>query len=103
MKELDSAKNVTLIVRVLMVLCAVLFLVDFLYHRHSYVPGEGMSGFYAFVGFLAFTGVILGARALRLLIRRDESFYAPNSVDAEEYPEEGLERIEHTESTRTNS
>jgi hypothetical protein len=94
MKQLDSPKNVALYIKVLGVLCGLLFIADFLYHRHTYVPGEGVPGFYAFMGFLAFTAVILGSRLLRVFIRRDENFYAPYSVDAEEYPEQGLEKLE---------
>lgn len=94
MKQLDSPANVALIIKVLIGLCILLFLIDLVYHRHTYVPGEGLPGFYAIVGFLAFTAVILGSKLLRVFIRRDEKFYAPYSVDAEEYPEEGLERLQ---------
>lgn len=78
------------------VLCVVLFLLDFIVHRHTYVPGEGFPGFYAIVGFIAFTLIVLGATQLRRVILRNENYYAPFSVDAEEYPEQGLEKTAHT-------
>ena len=40
---------------------------------------------------------MLGAKALRVFIARDESFYAPHGVDAEEYPSDGTERLSHEE------
>jgi len=59
------------------------------------VPGEAITGYHAVVGFIAFTLIVLGAKLLRVFIRRDESYYAPNSVDAEFYPDAGLERLTH--------
>lgn len=92
----DSPDKVERVIRGLTILCVILFLLDFILHRHAYAPGEGLPGFYAFVGFIAFTVIVLGATQLRKLILRTENYYAPYSVDAEEYPEEGLERLEHS-------
>ena len=88
----ESESKVKLAILILAGLCAVLFLLDFLVHRHSYAPKEGTPGFYALTGFLAFSFIVLGSAALRWFIARSENYYSPNSVDAEEYPEEGLER-----------
>jgi len=91
----DSATSVERVIFWLSVLCTVLFILDFIVHRHSYAPGEGLPGFYALVGFVAFTGIVLGATQLRRLILRNEQYYSPHSVDAEHYPESGLEQLEH--------
>ena len=93
----ESADKVKLAIMILGGLCAVLFVLDFIIHRHSYAPKEGTPGFYALTGFLAFSFIVLGSSALRWFIARSEDFYAPNSVDAEEYPEEGLERLHHSD------
>ncbi len=93
----DSPKSVNKLILGLSVLCVFLFLMDFLWHRHTKVPGEGVYGFYALAGFISFTVIVLGAKALRVFIARDESFYAPHGVDAEEYPSEGTERLSHEE------
>ena len=93
----DSAKKVHTLIIGLSVLCALLFLLDFIWHRHTKVPGEGLYGFYAIVGFVAFTVIVLGARALRVFIGRDESFYGEHGVDSEEYPLEGTQRLHHEE------
>ncbi len=82
----ESPSAVNTAIKVLAALCGLLFLLDFVIHRHTYVPGEGMWGFYAFTGFIAFTLIVLGAKTLRTLILRDENYYGEQSVDSEEYP-----------------
>jgi len=91
----ESAAAVKRAIYGLGALCAVLFVLDFLVHRHSYAPYEHVPGFYALVGFLGFSFVVLASGALRWFIRRGEDFYAPNSVDVEAYPDAGLERKNH--------
>jgi len=91
----DSATAVQKVITGLGVLCAVLFLLDLVAHRHAYAPGEGLPGFYVVVGFVAFTLIVLGAAGLRKLILRNENYYAPFSVDSEAYPPSGLHTIEH--------
>ena len=88
----DDPASVQRLILGLAGLCGLLFVVDLFIHRHTEVPGEGFPGYYAIVGFIAFTLIVLGAKQLRVLIRRDESFYAPDGVDAERYPEAGTER-----------
>ena len=90
----ESADKVRLAIYILAGLCAVLFILDFVVHRHAYAPNENTPGFYALTGFLAFSFIVLGAGLLRKLIAKPENYYAPNAVDAEDYPEEGLNREE---------
>jgi len=94
----DSDTAVDRLVLGLTVFCVLLALLDFVVHRHTYVPGEGFPAFYALLGFIAFSAIVLLSRALRKFIKRDETFYAPHSVDAEVYPDEGLERLTYGES-----
>ena len=91
----DSPKSVHKLIVGLSVLCVFLFLMDFVWHRHTKVPGEGFYGFYAIAGFVSFTLIVLGARSLRTLIRRDETFYGEHGVDSETYPMEGTQRLNH--------
>jgi len=91
----DSPDAVGRVILGLSVLCVLLFVLDFIIHRHAYAPGEGLPGFYAVVGFGAFTIIVLGATQLRRLILRNEIYYSPYSVDAEEYPEDGLDKLNH--------
>lgn len=81
----------------LIVLCLFLFAMDFVWHRHTKVPGEEFYGFHAIAGFVSFTVIVLGARMLRLLIRRDESYYSDAGVDSEEYPDTDTRRLTHTQ------
>ncbi len=92
----ESAASLGLAIRILAGFCALLFVLDVILHRHSYAPGEGLVGFYCFVGFFAFTLIVLGAKKLRTWILRSEDYYAPNAVDSEEYPESQLEKLEHS-------
>ena len=84
------------VVTPLAITCVVLFVLDFFIDRHPHVPGEGFPAFYAICGFLAFTLIVLGAKQLRRLIKQPETWYAPHAVDAEDYPEAGLEQLEAT-------
>jgi len=93
----ESAASVQKAIYALIGLCALLFVLDFIIHRHAYAPYEGTPGFYALTGFLAFSFIILGATALRWVIARREDYYAPNSIDAEEYPSEGLAKRHHSD------
>lgn len=91
----ESEAKIKLAILILAGVCALLFVLDFVVHRHSYAPNEGTPGFYALTGFLAFSFIVLGSGALRWLIARSEDYYSPKSVDAEEYPEQDLERRHH--------
>jgi len=91
----DSVSSVNRVISYLGILCAFLFILDFIVHRHAYAPAEGLPGFYAIVGFIAFTFIVLAASQLRRLILRKENYYSPNNVDAEPYPEGELERLNH--------
>jgi len=91
----DTSSGLNRLIIGLIVLCVFLFAMDFVWHRHVKVPGEGFYGFHAIAGFASFTVIVLGARLLRVLIRRDESYYGADSVDGELYPEQGTQRTEH--------
>jgi len=90
----DSPVRVQRVILGLGALCAVLFLFDLFWHRHAYVPGEGLWGFHAIAGFVSFTAIVLGAKSLRTLILRTEDYYAPRAVDTETYPGAGLDRVD---------
>ena len=85
----------TWLIRILIGLCAVFMLWDLTYEKHGYMEMERVFAFYAGFGFIAFSIVIFGAKALRKLTQRDEDFYAPNSVDTEEYPDKELKKEVH--------
>ena len=60
---------------VVVVICAGLGLADLLYHKHTHFDWEGWVGFYGIFGFLSFVFLVLTAKGLRKLIKRDEDYY----------------------------
>ena len=49
--------------------------VDVIHHRHEIAEAEGLPGFYAVFGFLAFTFVVLSGWVLRRVLSRPETYY----------------------------
>jgi hypothetical protein len=95
LRGIDTPKSANRIFWGLAVLCGVLFLLDFTYEKHGHFEVEHIPGFYGIYGFVMFTGLILVAKALRVLIRRPEDFYGDKAVDSEAYPEDQLARIKN--------
>ncbi|KPU83986.1 hypothetical protein JI58_06405 [Marinosulfonomonas sp. PRT-SC04] len=79
----------------LAVICGLLFLVDFTYEKHGYFDVESLPGFFGVYGFVMFTGLILAAKGLRVLIKRREGFYGDKAVDCEDYPEAELDKVDY--------
>ena len=71
----DEPDNVKKVLRVFYVICAGLFLVDFILHRHVVHPWEEWWGFYAGYGFVACVVLVLAAKELRKLVMRSEDYY----------------------------
>lgn len=71
--ERDGFKRAVIIG--LYVSCALLFAVDFVVHRHVEHPIEHWWGFYPVFGFIALVAIVMGAKLLRVFVRRDESYY----------------------------
>lgn len=88
----DNRRNVDRLVWALAVLCLALALADFAYHKHSYFPIEDIPGFYGFYGFVICAALVIAAKGLRVLLKRNEDYYAPNTVEAEEHPDFDLKR-----------
>jgi predicted MFS family arabinose efflux permease len=72
---LDQPGNVRLLLRVLAGFGALLFVADFLYHKHIHFEAERVFGFYALFGFAAFVGIVLAGKQLRKLLMRPEDYY----------------------------
>ena len=72
---LDDPRNVDRIIRVLGLLCVGLLLVELFYTRESHFGFESWFGFFAWYGFLSYVFIVLSAKLLRRLVRRDEDYY----------------------------
>ena len=72
---LDEPRNVTRIVYGLVALCTVVLLAGFFVDRESHFAVEDWPGFYAVYGFVVSVALVLSAKQLRRLVRRDEDYY----------------------------
>ena len=56
--------------------CAILFLLDFVFHKHNHFDWEEWPGFYAIFGFAACVMLVLIAKyVLRPMVKREENYY----------------------------
>ncbi len=77
-----------------LIACGVLLLLDLVIDRHPKVPGEALPFFYAIIAMATFVGVIFACRWLHDVLQRPTDFYGADAVDAEEYPQDGLDRVD---------
>lgn len=72
---LDDRRNVDRLIYTLLLVGALLFGADFYYHKHVYFPIENRFGFYAWYGFICCVSLVLIAKQLRKVLRRNEDYY----------------------------
>jgi len=73
---LDDPRNVDKVVYTVYGLCGLSLLTDLVVRgRHGHFPVEGWFGFFCFFGFLASVSLVLAAKALRIVLKRDEDYY----------------------------
>lgn len=72
---LDDPRNVTRIVYGLAVLCALALVADFFYTKKPSFDIENIAGFYAIYGFVVSTALVLTAKQMRRVLKRDEDYY----------------------------
>jgi hypothetical protein len=72
---LDDPRNVNKIVYTLYAICALLVLGDLLYHKHTHFEFEHWFGFFGFFGFVACVALVLAAKLLRVVLKREEDYY----------------------------
>ena len=72
---LDNPRNVSWILRGFYGMCLVLFILDFILHRHVTHSWENLNGFYALFGFVACVTLVLIAKQMRKILKRKEDYY----------------------------
>ncbi len=72
---LDSPGNVTWLLRVFYVLCALLLASELLFHKHTELEVESWFGFFGLYGFVGIVLLVLLARLLRKVVMRSEDYY----------------------------
>lgn len=71
----DKPKNVSRLLLGFYIICGILLVVDFIVHRHTVHPWEGLPGFYAIYGFVACVVLVLIAKEMRKVLMRKEEYY----------------------------
>lgn len=72
---LDKPGNLQRLLRWFYIICAALFLADFVIHRHVVHPWENLFGFYGIFGFVACVILVLAAKEMRKVLMRKEDYY----------------------------
>ncbi|MBE0584141.1 MAG: hypothetical protein IH612_10340 [Desulfofustis sp.] len=90
----DDPKNIRRVLYVLYCCCAVLFILDFVIHRHLIHPWERLVGFYAVYGFVGCVVLVLIAKWMRTFLMRDEAYYDREELSVTE-AEGGGDHVEH--------
>jgi hypothetical protein len=72
---LDEPRNVGRVVIGVYLVCGVLLLADLLYVKTPHFSFENWFGFYPVFGFAVSFTLVLTAKELRRLLRRDEDYY----------------------------
>ena len=71
----DNPRNVSRLLLGFYIICALLFVADFVFHRHVVHPWEGLPGFYTIYGFIACVLLVLIAKEMRKVLMRKEDYY----------------------------
>ncbi|MBT5414539.1 MAG: hypothetical protein HOK81_08075 [Rhodospirillaceae bacterium] len=77
----DDWGNVKKLLWVFYAICGLLFLIDFVYHRHALTGWEGFYGFYPVYGFVACVLLVLIAKQMRKVLMRDEDYYERDAAE----------------------
>ncbi len=72
---LDQRRNVDRLVYGLVAICALLVVADLFYHKHTHFAFEGWFGFFAGFGFVMCVILVLLAKEMRKIVKRDEDYY----------------------------
>ena len=88
---LEYKNSPPLIIGALVVICIILGLSDFIYHRHGHFDIEEFPAFFAIYGFIMFSFIIFGATVLRFFTKRKEDYYGSKAVDSETIGQKNLE------------
>ena len=77
----DNPRNVSRLLSGFYIVCGILFVADFIVHRHTVHPWESVPGFYAIYGFVACVLLVVVAKEMRKLLMRKEDYYDVNGKD----------------------
>lgn len=93
-RKLDDPVTVKWVLRAFYAICALLFGLDFVIHRHVSHDMEGIPGFYAIYGFVGCVVLVLVARWMRVVLMRDEDYYQKADGEKEDSEKEAEDHRE---------
>ena len=79
----DNPQNIKRVLYFLYGCCAVLFLLDFVIHRHVLHNWENLWGFYPVYGFVGCVVLVLIAKWMRTFLMRSESYYDEKETESD--------------------
>jgi hypothetical protein len=88
----DKPQNVTRILHVFYICCALLFALDFVIHRHTVHSWENLWGFYPIYGFVGCVVLVIVAKWMRTFLMRPEDYY-----DSEASGKEGAADVDENQ------
>lgn len=71
----DNPDNVKRVLQIFYVCCGLLFVLDFVIHRHVMHSWENLWGFYPIYGFVGCVILVLIAKWMRIFLMRPEDYY----------------------------
>lgn len=77
----DNPKNIKRVLHFLYGSCVVLFLLDFVIHRHVLHSWENLWGFYPVYGFVGCVVLVVIAKWMRTFLMRGEDYYDKADID----------------------
>ena len=79
----DNPKNIKRVLYFLYGCCIILFLLDFVIHRHVLHSWENLWGFYPVYGFVGCVVLVLVATWMRTFLMRSENYYDEDKAEAD--------------------
>lgn len=71
----DNPRNIKRMLHLLWLLCGIVFVLEFVIHRHVDHPWERFTLFYSWFGFGACLVLVESSKVLRRVVMRDEDYY----------------------------
>ena len=71
----DKPENIKRLLWIFYAICAGLFLIDAVFHRHVIHAWENLFGFYSVFGFVACVVLVLVAKEMRKVLMRKDNYY----------------------------
>ena len=88
----DNPTNVKRLMQVFYGICVVLFVLDFVIHRHVMHSWENLWGFYPLYGFVGCVVLVLIATWMRTFLMRSEDYYDKDEQTGEDEDGDGAQQ-----------